>query len=200
MSPDGNDAAPLRVIVSGGISSGKTTVLRMLKRLGAVVVEADRIGHEVLEPGGGAYAAVAERWPAVMVEGRVDRGRLAAIVFNDPVELAALEAISHPLISAEIKRRVAGAEGRDVALELPLDSDLAGPGWTRIVVDAPAKMRLERAVARGMALNDAASRLAVQPDRATWAQSADIVIDNGGTIEELEREVERIWAELRSSA
>ncbi len=199
MSPDGNAAAPLRVIVSGGISSGKTTVVRKLGRLGAVVIEADRIGHEVLEPGGGAHAAVAARWPAVMVDGRVDRSRLAAIVFNDPVELAALEAISHPLIAAEIHRRVAAAEGRDVVLELPLNSDLAGPGWIWIVVDAPAEVRLDRAVAAGMDRNDAASRMAVQPDRSAWAEAADIIIENRGTIAELESEVERVWAELQTT-
>ncbi|MDJ0954886.1 MAG: dephospho-CoA kinase [Acidimicrobiia bacterium] len=199
MSPDGNDAPPLRVIVSGGIGSGKTTVVRKLGRLGAVVIDADRIGHQVLEPGGGAYAAVADRWPAVMVDGRVDRSRLAAIVFTDPVELAALEAISHPLIAAEIQRRVAGAEGRDVVLELPLNSDLAGPGWIRIVVDAPEGMRLDRAVARGMDRNDVASRMAAQPDRATWVGAADVVIENHGTIAELETEVARIWAALQAT-
>ncbi len=139
-----------------------------------------------------------KRWPAVVVDGHVDRARLAAIVFNDTLELAALEAISHPLIAAEIQRRVAGAGDDDVVLELPLNSDLVGPGWTRLVVVAPEDVRLERAVARGMNRDDAASRIAVQgSDRV---ENADIVIHNTGTIAELDAKVEAIWAELTASA
>ncbi len=198
MSANGNVRGPLRVIVSGGLSSGKSTVMRKLARLGARVIEADRIGHEILEPFGGAYEAVVKRWPAVVVDGRVDRARLAAIVFNDTLELAALEAISHPLIAAEIQRRVSGARDEDVVLELPLNSDLVGPGWTRLVVVAPEDVRLERAVARGMNRDDAASRIAVQgSDRV---ENADIVIHNTGTIAELDAKVEAIWAELTASA
>ena len=116
MRPEGNSETPLRVIVSGGIGSGKTTVLRLLERLGAVVVEADRIGHEVLEPGGASYDAVATRWPSVVVEGRIERSLLAAIVFSDLEQLALLESLTHPAIRDEIAIRVAAAWDRDVAL------------------------------------------------------------------------------------
>ena len=199
MTRDGN-AAPLRVVVSGGISSGKSTVVGVLERLGAFVIEADRIGHEILEPGGAAYEEVVQRWPSVVVDGRVDRSRLAAIVFRDPEELVALEAISHPLIKAEITRRVAAAGGRDVVLELPLNSDLAGPGWVRMVIDAEAELRLDRAVDRGMDRDDAARRLALQPKRDDWISGADIVLDNSGTVAELEKQAAAAWHRLRTAS
>jgi dephospho-CoA kinase len=170
----------------------------MLRDFGAVVIEADRIGHEVLEPGGAASAAVAERWPEVVIDGRIDRGRLASIVFTDVDQLAELEAITHPHIAAEIGRHVAAANGYDVVLELPLASDLAGPGWIRIVVDAPDGMRLKRAVARGMDASDAGSRMAMQPDREEWAGLADVVIDNSGTLEALKLEVRQVWDSLKN--
>ena len=196
MRPDDNDRRPLRLIVSGGLGSGKSTVVGMLVELGAVAIEADRIGHEVLAVGGGAFDAVATRWPSVVVRGEIDRRLLAAIVFTDADQLAELESISHPLIAAEIANRVAGAADKDVVLELPLASDLAGSGWTRILVDTPPDTRLRRAIARGMAAKDAASRIAVQPDRSQWIDGADIVIENAGTIDDLEETVAQLWATL----
>jgi dephospho-CoA kinase len=186
----------LRLIVSGGISSGKSTVVGLMARLGALVIEADRIGHDVLAPDGAAFGPVASRWPSVVRDGEIDRGLLAAIVFRDTEQLDELEAISHPLIRAEIARRVAAAPHRDIVLELPLASDLVGAGWTRIVVDAPDDLRMRRAVERGMAGDDVAGRMAAQPDRQRWATLADIVIDNSGTREDLEAEVHRVWATL----
>ena len=199
MRADGNNSSPLRLIVSGGIGSGKSTVLGMLAARGVVVIEADRIGHQVLQPDGSAFAAVAARWPSVVIEGQIDRSRLAAIVFNDGEALGELEAITHPPIAAEIARMVAEAGEHPVALELPLRSDLAGPGWTRIVVDAPAAVRLRRAVDRGMEEDDAEARIATQPDDVTWRGFADMVIDNTGTLEDLQREVERVWRVLTTA-
>lgn len=198
MSDAGNTGRPRRVIVSGGIGSGKTTVMAVLERLGAVVIEADLIGHEILRPDGPAFASVASRWPQVVVEGKIDRGRLASIVFTDPDELQALEAISHPLIAEEITRRVAAAGSRDVVVELPVASDLVGQGWTRIVVDTPADLRIERAVARGMDRTDVAARIASQLRDGEWNERADVVITNEGSVADLESQVLRLWAELAS--
>lgn len=200
MRPDGNTETPLRVIVSGGIGSGKSTVLHMLEGFGAVVVEADQIGHEVLEPGGAAYRAVADRWPSVVVGGRIERHLLAAIVFSDAEQLALLESLTHPAIRDEIAVRVATAWDRDVVLELPLHSELAGPGWTRVVVDAPSSLRMRRSVARGMAEDDVANRLAVQPDREHWLSGADFVIENAGGLDELKSEVKRVWECLKNTS
>lgn len=197
MRPDGNDRGPVRLIVSGGIASGKSTVLQLLRAEGAIVIEADRIGHDVLKPGGPAFVAVSERWPAALKEGRIDRGRLAAIVFSDAEALQELEAISHPHIAAEIARQVTDAHDHDIALELPLDSDPVGPGWTRLVVAAPADLRLQRAVDRGMDRSDVASRIGAQPDDAAWRKGADIVIANTGSLDDLHQEVKRVWTALK---
>ena len=197
MRPEGNDREPVHLIVSGGIASGKSTVLQILRAEGAVVIEADRIGHDVLKPGGPAFATVSERWPAVVKEGRIDRGRLAAIVFSDAEALQDLEAITHPHIAAEIAKRVADAQDHDIALELPLDSDPVGPGWTRLVVEAPADLRLQRAVDRGMDTSDVASRIGAQPDDAAWRKGADIVIANVGSFDDLHQAVKRAWTELK---
>lgn len=195
-----NATDPLRWIVSGGIGSGKSTVLRILEHLGATVIEADRIGHEVLEPGGSAHDEVATRWPDVVVDGRIDRRRLAAVVFTDGDQLDELEAITHPAISAEIARRVSAAGDADVVLELPVLGDLAGPGWIRVVVDAPTQLRMARAAARGLAVADIERRMGSQPERGRWLEAADIVVDNSGTVAELRATVEQLWREHKGVA
>ena len=196
MSLVGNSRRPRRVVVSGGIGSGKTSVLDILEQLGAVVIEADRIGHEILEPGGPAYAAVAERWPQVVVDGMIDRGRLAAIVFSDLDQLRDLEAITHPLITAEISKRVAAAQDQDIALELPVAGDFDVSDWTRIVVAAPEEVRLARAVARGMRRKDVEGRIAAQRGFAGWLAAPDVVIKNSGSLADLEAQVAAIWEQL----
>jgi dephospho-CoA kinase len=193
-------ADPLRLIVSGGIGSGKSTVVDLLGRLGAVVIEADKIGHEILEPGGGAYADIAARWPEVVRDGRIDRARLASIVFSDTAQLEELEALTHPRIAAEIERRVAAAAASDVVVELPLLSDLLGTGWIRVVVDAPPDVRLARAVARGFSEQDAANRIAAQPPGAAWVARAHHVIDNTRSLEDLEQAVMHLWHSLHQRA
>lgn len=198
MRAEGNERRPLRVIVSGGIGGGKSTVVQMMGDLGAVVVHADRIGHEVLEPDGPAYAAVADRWPMVLVENRVDRAKLAAIVFSDGEQLELLESLTHPHIKAEILRRVSQAGDQDVVVEIPLTSDLVGGDWTRILVDATDELRLTRAVARGMDPSDVANRMASQADRSEWLEDASFVIENMGTLEDLSAAVADLWAYLRA--
>jgi dephospho-CoA kinase len=190
---------PLRVIVGGGIGSGKSTVLRVFEDLGAAVIEADRIGREILEPGGGAYARVVATWPEVVVAGRIDRNRLAAIVFSDPEQLAELEAISHPLIAIAIAERVAELKDCDIVLELPLTDDLVGPGWFRVVVVAPRRVRLERAIARGMDGADVAGRMDAQADGRRWLEIADAIIDNGGSVADLQRQVRELWERLHKT-
>lgn len=196
MRPEANTPNPLRVIVSGGIGSGKSTVVDILRSMDVVVIKADRIGHEVLEPGEPAHEAVGRRWPSVVEEGRINRSLLAMVVFTDAEQLATLEAITHPHIRAEIQSRVAAAGGRDVVVELPLASDLMGPGWIRLVVDAPPETRLQRTVARGMPQDDAANRLRMQPTRDEWIIGADAVIENSGSLTALETAVRDVWQRI----
>ncbi|MDJ0923414.1 MAG: dephospho-CoA kinase [Acidimicrobiia bacterium] len=200
MRAEGNTDQPLRLVISGGIGSGKSTVLAILAELGAVIIEADRLGHEVLEPGGAAHGAVADQWPAVVDGDRIDRTLLAAVVFSDPEQLDTLERLTHPHIRFAIQELVDRNPDRDIAVELPVRSNLVGPGWSRVVVVAPVEERLDRAVARGFAEGDVARRMALQPSDAEWAESADHIIENAGSLGDLRRAVRKLWDELHADA
>jgi dephospho-CoA kinase len=158
--------------------------------MGVEVIDADRIGHELLEPGGASYPAVVGRWPEVLgADGRIDRRALGRLVFADPAELAVLEAIQHPRIRAELARRVEEAGNRPVAVEVSVPVDLTGPGWTTVAIDSPDDVRRRRLMDRGMTEREIDERMAVQPTRDGWMALADIVIDNSGSREALEQRV-----------
>ncbi len=185
------------IVLGGGIGSGKSLVAELLDAAGAAVIKADEVGHGVLEPDGPASAEVAARWPSVVVKGRIDRPRLAGIVFRDPAELAALEALTHPAIIETILDRVAEID-RPVIVEVPLILDL-GDGWRRVFVDADHEVRIERAVARGADEADVRRRVAAQADREEWLLWADDVIVNEGTKEELATQVDALWLQVTSN-
>jgi dephospho-CoA kinase len=184
------------VLLSGGIGSGKSTVGELLRARGALVVDADAIGHQVLEPGGEAFTAVAEAWPSVVVEGIIDRSRLAEIVFSDPTELDRLESMTHSAIRRRISEVIAGSTQEVVVVEVPLLTDFMGPGWVRVVVDADVDVRLERLRRRGVDRDDALRRMNVQPDRQVWRTSADFVVDNAADYAALGAQVDALWAWL----
>ena len=188
-------ANPIRVLLGGGIGSGKSAVGRRLEQLGATVVEADRLGHAVLEHDGEALRAVSERWPAVVVDGRIDRPALGRIVFADPEQLAELEAMTHPAIIRRI-REIASGTG-DLVVEVPLILEVPGE-WTRVFVDTEEVERVRRVVTRGGIAEDARRRVANQPDRDEWVDWADQVIDNNGPLSELDAQVDALWADLQS--
>ena len=150
------------------------------------MIDADVIGHEVIGPDGPASEAVARRWPAVVESGHIDRRLLGSIVFSDPLQLAELEALTHPHIRAEILRRVDASRARLVVVEVSVPSVLQA-SWPVILVDAPVSTRLERLAARGLPEVEARKRMAAQMSRADWLEMADHVIDNGGRPEDLER-------------
>ena len=181
----------LRVVVIGGIGSGKSEVGRMLAERGFAVLDADRVGHEVLAVGHPVAAQVAERWPEAVVDGRVDRALLGRIVFDDRTQLAELEALTHPAIRLLIEGWAAGVRERPAAVEIPLVEDLVGPDWIRIAVDSPTESRRRRLLRRGMSDRDIDARMAAQPTREEWVSRADIVIDNSGNKRSLAEQVDR---------
>lgn len=186
------------IILSGGIGSGKSAVGRLLAERGATVVHADAIGHEVLEPEGSAFGDVASRWPEVVADGRIDRRALGRIVFNDPAQLAELESMTHPAIRRRIRSIVDRSDAWLVVVELPLLADLLGPGWTRVVVDAPEDVRRARLLDRGMEADEIDARMGAQPSAEAWRAAGAYVIENVGDPADLDRRVDAFvrWLEL----
>lgn len=180
-----------RWVLSGGLASGKSIVREFFAESGVATIDADRVGHTVLEPDGPAFEEVADRWPQVATDGVIDRQLLASIVFQDPAQLAELESITHPHIFDTIKTQVEGIEG-PVVVEVPLLSHGLGEGWRRIVVDCRDEVRLKRAVDRGMSEDDVRSRMRSQPSRQEWLASADLVIPNHVAVDELGSTVETV--------
>ena len=200
----------LRVGLTGGIGSGKSTVSARLAELGAVILDADKAARAVVEPGTPGLAAIVEAFgPDVLSpDGSLDRAGLASIVFADEAALAKLNAITHPLIHARIEseeQAAIAAGGDDVVLvhDVALLAE-----WGRakdfdlvIVVDVPAETQLARLTAeRGMPEDQARARIAAQAARDQRLAVADIVIDNSGTRADLTRRVDEVWEELQSRA
>ena len=186
----------LRLILSGGIGCGKSAVAELLADRGAFAIEADRVGHAVLEPGGEAYLDVTEIWPEVVVDGLIDRRGLGRIVFSDRAELQKLESVTHPAIRSRILSMVAESHVPVVVVELPIPSNLLGEGWLRVIVDCPADERRNRLLARGMAADEIEDRMASQPSRDSWLALADHVIDNSGDLDALRLSVDEFWDQV----
>lgn len=187
-----------RVIVSGGIGAGKSLVAALLADRGALVIDADQVGHQVIATGGPAFAAVSERWPDVVVDGEIDRRALGQIVFSDHSQLEELEALTHPAIAGHIQSMIADHDGL-VAVELPVLRPILGEGWFRVVVDVSDEARWERLRSRGLDDDEIASRIAAQPSREDWLEAADYVVENSGTVDDLEEKIERLWEMLGRS-
>ncbi|MGW7515615.1 dephospho-CoA kinase [Streptomyces sp. NPDC054796] len=193
----------VKVGLTGGIGAGKSEVSRLFASYGAVIVDADRIAREVVEPGTpGLAEVVAEFGTDVLApDGSLDRPKLGSIVFGDTERLAALNAIVHPLVgarSAELER--AAGEEAVVVHDVPLlaENGLA-PLYDRVVVvDASPETQLDRLVRlRGMEESEARARMAAQATREERLAVADIVIDNDGALENLEPQVRKVWEGLR---
>jgi dephospho-CoA kinase len=200
----------LRVGLTGGIGSGKSTVSERLAALGAVILDADQAARAVVEPGTPGLAQIAAAFgPAVLApDGSLDRAKLAAIVFADQAALAKLNAITHPLIHAHIKAaEEAASEAGDDSLILVHDVALLAD-WDRakefdlvIVVDVPTETQVERLTQqRGMPADQARARIAAQATREQRLAIADIVIDNSGTKSDLDRRIAEVWATLQARA
>ena len=168
------------VLLGGGIGAGKSRVAEVFAERGFEVVEADKVGHAVLEHDAGAIAAVAALWPDVVRAGVVDRAALGAIVFRDRAELAKLEAITHPAIAEELERHIVTARG-PVVVEIPLIRVLAQGPYARVAIVADEIIRESRAVERGASRDDVRRRMLHQPTDEEWTAWADHVIHNSGS-------------------
>jgi dephospho-CoA kinase len=193
----------IKVGLTGGIGSGKSEVSRLLAARGAVVVDADQLARAVVEPGSQGLAAVlaefADAPKLVQADGSLDRAALGRLVFADPAALRRLEAIVHPLVAGRAAELMAAApQDAIVVYDVPLlvENGLQA-GYDRIVVvDSDEPTRLRRLAARGLDRQDAQARMAAQADRQQRLAAADYVVDNDGTLEDLDRSVEGLWSKL----
>ena len=193
----------IRVGLTGGIGSGKSTVADLLADHGALIVDGDQIARELVEPGQPALALIVERFgPGVLrPDGGLDRAALADIVFPDPAALTALDQIMHPRIAARSTELLLAAarQGVPVAVyDMPLlvENDMAEDFDVVVVVQAPVETRLARLAVRGIQVADAHERMARQASDEQRAAVADILIDNSGGEAALREQVERAWAAI----
>jgi dephospho-CoA kinase len=194
----------VRVGLTGGIASGKSLVAAELAARGAIIIDADVLARDVVEPGTPALAAIVDRFGApVLSEGGLDRARLAQIVFADPLARRDLERIVHPAVrtrAAELER--AAGDAAVVVHVIPLlvetgqqeDFDLV------VTVDVDHETQIKRLMARnGYSRAEAESRIAAQASREERVNAADVVLRNTGSVTQLREQIDALWAELSSA-
>ena len=192
---------PILIGLTGNIATGKSVVAQTLSELGARVIDADRVAHEVMAPHGPAYDAVVRAFGRQILapDGTLDRQKLGEIVFRDPEALQRLEAAVHPATIAEVTRRIAQAAEPVVVVEA---IKLIEAGMHRAydalwVVTAPRSLQIERLVsARGLTIEAAALRVDAQPPQEEKAAVADLVIVNDGSLDALRAKVRAAWTEI----
>jgi dephospho-CoA kinase len=196
----------LRVGLTGGIGAGKSEVSKHLAAQGAVIIDADLIAREVVAAGTDGLAAVIEAFgPEVLgADGALDRVRLGDIVFSDQQKLTSLNSIVHPRVGARMRElEEAAGPGSVVVHDVPLiaENGLASAYDLVVVVDVPPRIQLDRLVRlRGMSREQAQARMSAQASREQRLSIADIVVDNSGSLAELDRQAGELWSELRRRA
>ena len=193
--------------LTGGIASGKSTVAAMLREVGAVVLDADQIAREVVEPGQPALAQIAARFPGVVgPDGRLDRSRLGARVFGSTAEREALNAILHPIIQAEVLARTQALAAQGVA-QVVYDAALLienGQHQTMdgvILVTAPREVQVSRVMARdGLTRAQAEARVNSQLPLEAKLKHATWVIDTAGDREQTRELARKVWQSIRTGA
>lgn len=184
----------LLIGLTGNIATGKSTVAQMLAEMGATVIDADRVAHEVMRAGGPVHAAVVAAFGAEVLgaDGEIDRGRLGARVFADPAALATLEAIVHPAVIEEVDRRIAAAPTDVVVIEAIklIEAGMAERYDSLWVTACPVEAQVQRLMAgRGLSRQEALVRIEAQPPQADKIARADVVIDTDCSLEETRAQV-----------
>jgi dephospho-CoA kinase len=193
----------LRVGLTGGIGAGKSEVSRRLAAQGAIVIDADLIAREVVAPGTDGLAEVVEAFGPELLgpDGGLDRERLGDVVFADPQLLGKLNAIVHPRVGARMQALEESAgPGAIIVHDVPLiaENNLASAYDLVVVVDVPLRLQLDRLVRlRGLTPEQAQARMAAQASREERLAVAGMVLDNSGSLAELDRQVGDLWTELR---
>jgi dephospho-CoA kinase len=187
--------------LSGGIGSGKSTVAKILSNLGAVVIDADVIAREVLEPNQAGYQKAIEVFGESILDSdlRIDRKRLAELVFQNSDELAKLEAIVHPAVIARVAQiRHSLPESTVVVYDTPLlfEKNLQGQFDKVLIVVTDSEHRKARLIERGLEITDIEARIANQATDAQRRTVADFVIENNGSLEQLHDQVTKVWQQI----
>jgi dephospho-CoA kinase len=199
----------LRVGLTGGIGSGKSEVARRLASYGAMIIDADRLAREVVEPGTDGLAAVVDVFgdEVLAADGSLDRPALGRIVFGDEAARRRLEAIIHPRVRAragELEKAAVAADPDVVVVhDIPLlvETGQAAGFDAVVVVDAPEEVQIDRLTrVRGISPEDARVRVAAQASRAERRSAATVVLDNSGALTALDAQVKRLWEWLRADA
>jgi dephospho-CoA kinase len=196
----------LLVGLTGGIGSGKSTVARLLERRGATVIDADQLAREAIAKGTPGFDRVVDAFgPDIIKEGELDRSALAARIFADPAQKTALEAIVHPEVARRFGELVDAyrTSERIVVYVTPLLVELGlAPAFdVVVVVTASPHLRVSRVASeRGLSPDDVRGRMAAQATDEQRVEVADVLIDNDGSLLELERQVGRLWDDLEARA
>lgn len=201
----------LLIGLTGGIASGKSVVSARLREHGAVIVDADVLAREVVEPGTPALREIVEEFGAEMLDddGRLNRPALGRLVFTDPAARARLNAITHPAVWDAARRRFSEAEAENPGAVIVYDVPLLAEGRSDrpmsfdlvVVVTAPLDTRIDRMMRdRGMSRDEALHRIGAQASDAERLAIADVVIDNGGALAETYTQVDALWDQVHRSA
>jgi dephospho-CoA kinase len=193
-----------RVALTGGIASGKSMVAAELAARGAIIIDADVLAREVVEPGTPALAAIIDRFgEQVVTEGRLDRPRLAQLVFADPLARRDLERIVHPAVrvrAAELERAAGPAAIVVHVIPLLVETGQQGDFDLVVTVDVDHETQIQRLMARnGFTRAEAESRVAAQATRADRKIAAHVVVDNTGSVTQLREQIDALWAGLSSA-
>jgi len=194
----------LRIGLTGNIATGKSTVAQMLAEMGATVIDADRVAHQVMRAGGPVHAAITAAFGREVVgaDGEIDRRRLGERVFADPAALATLEAIVHPAVIEEVDRRIAAAPTGVVVVEAIklIEAGMAGRYDSLWVTTCPVETQVQRLMAgRGLSRQEALRRIQAQPPQEDKIARADVVIDTDCSLEETRAQVEAALVASRQS-